>query len=49
MNFEPVNKFWIEPTRDELAAQVRGLRTIVVILFVAAMTGWGLFILKAFQ
>lgn len=44
MSFEPQNKFWIEPTREELAKANAQLRSVLVAVFIVAATGWGLFI-----
>jgi hypothetical protein len=44
MNFEPVKQFWIEPSREELAAANHRLMVLLVLAFVLAASGWGLFI-----
>jgi len=42
MNIEPINKFWIEPTREELAAVNDKLKSLLLAAVIVAAFGWGL-------
>ena len=40
MRFEPVKKFWIAPTSEELAAENARLKSWLLALAVLAVFGW---------
>lgn len=49
MQFEPINKFWIAPTAQELAAANARLKSALVAASAAAVAGWCLFFWRVFQ
>lgn len=44
MSTEPQHKFWIEPTRAELAEANVRLKSWLVAMSMAAIIGWGFFL-----
>lgn len=46
MTFEPINKFWQEPTKAELAKTNARLKTALVAVAVAGVIGWALFFME---
>jgi hypothetical protein len=49
MTFEPINKYWQQPTKAELAATNAHLKTALVAVAVVAVIGWGLFFWRIAQ
>lgn len=45
MNFEPINKFWQQPTKAELEASNAHLKMALVAVVVVAVVGWVCFFL----
>jgi len=41
MKFEPIDRFWIQPTREEMAADNARLKSWLLAAVVVASIGWG--------
>jgi len=44
MRFEPINRFWAEPTKAELVEANARLKSWMLALAIMAVSGWALFL-----